>query len=68
MVTEAFYTRQMQVIAEKFLELYPNYKLQVEKALHQYIQPTNKVNEAIDFIDEMSMSIYKLADDKFNFV
>lgn len=67
MIDEAFYSRRMQVIFEKFSELYPNYKLQAEKALNQYMNPTNDVDEAISFIDEMSLSICKLADDKFYF-
>lgn len=65
MVDEAFYSKRMQVIFEKFSELYPDYKLQAEKALDQYMNPTNDVNEAVDFIDEMSVSICKLADEKF---
>lgn len=65
MIDEAFYSRKMQVIFEKFSELYPDYKLQAEKALNQYMNPTNDVNEAISFIDEMSASICKLADEKF---
>lgn len=68
MIDDAFYNRSMQVIFEKFSELYPDYKLHVEKALNQYVNPTNDMNEAICFIDEMSVSIYKLADEKFGFV
>jgi hypothetical protein len=68
MIDNAFYTRNMQEISEKFLDLYPDYKLQVEKALNQYMHPTSNVNEAINFIDKMGVSIYKLADDKFNCV
>jgi hypothetical protein len=68
MVDNGFYTRTMKIISEKFLDLYPNYKLQVEKALKQYIHPTSNVNEAVDFIDEMSISICQLADEKFNWV
>ncbi len=64
MVDEEFYTRRMQAIALKFSQLYPLYRLQVEKALNQYLELTNNLEQALDFIDEISITIYQLADEK----
>lgn len=63
MVNEVFYTRNMQAISLKFSQLYPAYQLQVENALNQYLEPTNNLEQALKFIDEMSISIYQLADE-----
>lgn len=65
MVDEPFYTRRMQEMAQKFSEYYPLYQLQVEKALYQYLYPTNEKSEALNFLNEMSATICKLADEKF---
>ncbi|MBW4566868.1 MAG: nucleotidyltransferase domain-containing protein [Tolypothrix carrinoi HA7290-LM1] len=64
MVDEPFYTRNMQEMTQKFSEYYPFYQPQAETALRQYVEPTNNVAEALDFINEMRATIYKLADEK----
>jgi Nucleotidyltransferase domain len=64
MINEKFYTRNIQEISHKFSELYPQYQTQSTIALNQYLQPTNNLDEAITFINEMSRSIYVLADEK----
>jgi hypothetical protein len=64
MVDEEFYTRNMQAIALRFSQLYPAYQLQVENTLNQYLKPTNNVEQALDFIDDMNSTIYQLADEK----
>jgi hypothetical protein len=65
MIDEPFYTRRMPEIAQKFSEFYPLYQPQAETALNQYLQPTNDITETLDFMNEMSTTIYKLADEKF---
>jgi hypothetical protein len=65
MVDNPFYTRSMQEMTQKFSEYYPFYQPQAETALRQYVEPTNDVGEALDFINEMKATIYKLADEKF---
>ncbi len=64
MVYEPFYTRNIQEMTQKFSEYYPYYQPQTETALHQYMEPTNDLGEALDFINEMRATIYKLADKK----
>lgn len=65
MVDEPFYTRSMEEMANKFAEKYPIYQSQIQKALLQYHQPTNDLNQALAFCHELSETIYKLADEKF---
>lgn len=65
MVDEAYYTRSMEEMANKFAEKYPIYQSQIQKALLQYHQPTNNLNQALAFCHELSETIYQLADEKF---
>jgi hypothetical protein len=64
MVDEPFYTRSMEEMANKFSDKYPIYQSQVQKALLQYHQPTNDLNQALAFCHELSETIYQLADEK----
>ena len=65
MIDERYYTRCMEEMANKFAKKYPNYQSQIQKALLQYHQPTNDLNQALAFINELSETIYQLADEKF---
>jgi predicted nucleotidyltransferase len=65
MVDEEFYTRNMQEIAAKFCQRYPMYREQTQKAFNQYLEPTNNINQALNFINAMADSIYQLGDVKF---
>lgn len=65
MVDQPFYTRRMQEMAQQFSQYYPLYQSQVQRALHQYLHPNNDISEALDFLNEMSATICKLADEKF---
>ena len=64
MVEEPFYTRIMEEMANKFSDKYPIYESQIQKALLQYHQPTNNLNQPLAFCHELSKTIYKLADEK----
>ena len=62
MANENFYTRNMEAMARKFSEIYPEYDSYIFSALQQYQNPTNDISEAINFLDDMNKSIYVLAD------
>jgi hypothetical protein len=64
MLDELFYTRNMPEMTQKFSESYPFCQSQAETALRQYVEPTNDLGEALDFINEMRATIYQLADEK----
>ncbi|MBF2017624.1 MAG: nucleotidyltransferase domain-containing protein [Rivularia sp. T60_A2020_040] len=64
MVDQAYYTRSMEEMADKFAEKYPIYQSQIQLALLQYHQPTNDLNQALAFLNELSKTIYQLADEK----
>lgn len=64
MVDEPFYTRSMEEMVNKFSNQYPIYQSQIKKALLQYHQPTNDLNQALAFCHELSKTIYNLADEK----
>ncbi|MDJ0743073.1 MAG: hypothetical protein QNJ32_06890 [Xenococcaceae cyanobacterium MO_167.B27] len=62
MTKENFYRRNMEAMARKFAQTYPEYDSYIYSALQQYHNPTNNINEAIKFLDEMEKTIYVLAD------
>jgi hypothetical protein len=66
MFDEPFYTRRLNEMAEKFSRRYPAFKIQAKQTLQQYMQPTNDLKEALVFLDLLSQTIYKLADEKFS--
>ncbi|MGF1672483.1 MAG: hypothetical protein ACFCUV_02225 [Rivularia sp. (in: cyanobacteria)] len=65
MVDQAYYTKSMEEMAHNFAVKYPIYQSQIQKALLQYHQPTNDLKQALAFLNELSQTIYQLADKKF---
>lgn len=63
---EPYYTQNVRLMAKKFGEVYPQHQVTIMTALGQYEHPTNNIEEALAYLDEMERTIYRLADNVFN--
>lgn len=62
MTHENFYTRNLELMARKFAQIYPDYSSYIFSTWQQYQNPTNNISEALNFLDDLEKTIYVLAD------